>query len=137
MADAQREPAQPTTSGNERNKGRANRNKYRYNATGRDFKGATPKIGGVLCAPSETHVSEKVSYSKFKDLLNNYIVKHMRNAKEIIGSLENGADPVDEFEGGVEPSMAGSRVTGRLATVGKIDEGRESLARRCALAEES
>ena len=44
------------------------------------------------------HVAARLTYSKFKDLLNNYMVKNIKKTKEIIGSLVKGVDPVSEFE---------------------------------------
>ena len=98
MTDTQLKLTRQPNNDNERGSSRLIRNNSRNNAIGRDFKGAMLEIGGVLCAPLETHVLDRVGYSKFKGLLNSYIFKHMKNAKEIIGSLEKGADPVSEFE---------------------------------------
>ena len=104
MADAQREQAQPWTGDNKQRTCNSNNGQYtnwnypRGSACNKEFKGASPKIGGVLCAPAETHIDARGGYLKFIDLLNNYIFKHMMNAVEIVALLEKGINPVSQFE---------------------------------------
>ena len=64
----------------------------------KDFAGATPEIGGVLCLAIEVKVTRKVTYTKFKDMLANYLIKHMKDSIEIVDAVTNNTHPVAEYE---------------------------------------
>ena len=38
-----------------------------------------------------------VGFDKFKDLLSNYVVKHMRDFAEIVSAIKHQSDPVAEY----------------------------------------
>ena len=102
MADQnQNAPTAPTGNNNQVPRRPVNRRPYRNDRSGtadKYFKGTTPDIGGIVWTSVETHIEAKVSFTKFKDLLTNYIVKTMPDSTEIINSLTDGSDPVGAFE---------------------------------------
>ena len=54
----------------------------------RDFKGATPDIGGVLTLRSE-NVSVKTNYDKFCERLETYLMKELRGGEHVIEILKD------------------------------------------------
>ena len=54
----------------------------------RDFKGATPDIGGVLALRSE-NVSVKTNYDKFCERLETYLMKELKGGEHVIEILKD------------------------------------------------
>ena len=57
-------------------------------STQRDFKGATPDIGGVLALRSE-NVAVKTSYDKFCEKLETYLMKQLKGGEHVIEILKD------------------------------------------------
>ena len=68
-----------------------NNNEYLKN-----FKGSTPEIGAVISLPTE-RVSNDKGFDHFKDTLENYILKNLSNATDVLPLLKNLQDPTIDF----------------------------------------
>jgi len=80
-----------------------NRTSTSFYSSDRDFVGTSPKIGGIICLPAETHIVAKVSYTRFKELMAVYVVKNYRDTVEIAVAIRNGNDPLAEFDVNFKP----------------------------------
>ena len=72
-----------------------NNNQGTYTRTDRDFEGLTPEIGGVLTLPAETYIAKRVEYTKFRELLTNYLVKNFKESMEVANAIKTLRDPLD------------------------------------------
>ena len=81
-----------SSSGTETSRPRSSRRDTRPNSvstsTQRDFKGATPDIGGVLALRSK-NVAVKTSYDKFCEKLETYLMKQLKGGEHVIEILMN------------------------------------------------
>ena len=68
-----------------------NNNEYLKN-----FKVSTPEIGAVISLPTE-RVSNDKGFDHFKDTLENYILKNLSNATDVLPLLKNLQDPTIDF----------------------------------------
>lgn len=92
--------------------------RHRGTENDKDFAGATPEIGGILCVPAETHLNKRVGFVRFKDLLATYIVKSMKDGVLIVTALDKNLDPVAEFDRNFRERMS----KGTAPTAGTIED---------------
>ena len=64
----------------------------------------------------EGKATRKVTYKIFKDILENYLIKHMKESIEIVDAVTNYTDPVAEYEKKFKPK------TDKVLTAGLIEE---------------
>ena len=81
-----------SSSGTDTNRPRSSRRDTRPNnvstSTQRDFKGATPDIGGVLALRSK-NVAIKTNYDKFCEKFETYLMKQLKGGEHVIEILKD------------------------------------------------
>ena len=96
-----------STNSSSETRSRNTRREPRGNAvitsTHRDFKGATPELGGVLALRSE-NVIAKTNYDKFCEILRTYIMKEMRGGEYVVDITKDpNADMIDIYQKTYKP----------------------------------
>ena len=65
-----------------------------------------------MCVPTEATVIKKVGYTKFRNMLLNYVVKNIRDVVDIVYSLKNQKYPIMEHENKYAPILLGAKMVG-------------------------
>ena len=62
----------------------------------KSFKGSTEEIGATMSLPTEKVNSDR-GFEHFTDLMENYILKNMTNATDVIPLITEMKDPTTDF----------------------------------------
>ena len=100
-AEANQNPPPRANARNENGRGgrpvRPNNRNGPTSSTPRDFEGATPLIGGILCLRSENMI-KKLNYDQFCEKLYTYIVNNFKNGDAIVEVTKNpSATIIEDF----------------------------------------
>ena len=76
---------------------RHDRPQYYVDNSNRNFEGNEPRIGAVLAAKGE-RVTAKAGFDAFREKLDSFIVRELKNGSDVVGIVRNMVDPNNAFE---------------------------------------